>query len=203
MGVRAEAVYLPQTPGIALGCPRSCFCSVVRSHGPVMRWRQTRSIHLDDEHGYVQPVDAGGETTRRREPRGVRGRLGVSPTGSIPRRENPAWQVANDKVEASRAKLRFGKMHQREYGHGHASPDHSVKENGDQNQISRPKVHGTRGAAESGTIGFPMNSSRGVRRPQSSPRPPASLWDARGVVSAALCVATGLSCDGDRLDRVT
>ena len=38
-----------------------------------------------------------------------------------------------------------GKMHQREYGHGHASPDHSVKENGDQNQISRPKVHGTRG----------------------------------------------------------
>ena len=37
-----------------------------------------------------------------------RGRLEVSPTGSIPRRENPAWQVANDKVEASRAKLRFG-----------------------------------------------------------------------------------------------
>src|SRR5271167_1090487 len=48
------------------------------------------------------------KTTRRREPRGVSGTFEVSPTGSIPRRENPAWQVANYKVEASRAKLHFG-----------------------------------------------------------------------------------------------
>src|SRR5271157_1326194 len=33
--------------------------------------------------------------------------------------------------------------------------------------------------------------------------PPASLLDARGVVSAALCVATGLSCNGDSLDQFT
>ena len=38
---------------------------------------------------------------------------------------------------------------------------------------------------------------------ETSPRPPASLLDARGVVSAALCVATSLSCDGDSLDRFT
>ena len=44
----------------------------------------------------------------RREPRGVSGTLEVSPTGSIPRRENPAWQVTNDKVEASRAMLLVG-----------------------------------------------------------------------------------------------
>ena len=63
---------------------------------------------IGDEHGCVQLVDAGGETTRRREPRGVSGTLEVSPTGSIPHRENPARQVANDKVEASRAMLSVG-----------------------------------------------------------------------------------------------
>ena len=76
---------------------------------------------------------------------GYRGRLEVSPTGSIPCRENPAWQVTNDKVEASRAMLRFGQKHQREYGHGHASPDRRVETSSDQNQISRTKVHGPRG----------------------------------------------------------
>src|SRR5208337_4798550 len=98
----------PQTPGIALGCPRSCFRSVVRSHRAVMQWRQPCSIHLCDEHGCIQPVDAGGETTRQRAPRGVSGTFEVSPTGSIPCRENPAWQVTKDKVEASRAMLRCG-----------------------------------------------------------------------------------------------
>src|SRR5271157_2061714 len=39
---------------------------------------------------------------------GYRGRLEVSPTGSIPCRENPAWQVTKDKVEASRAMLCCG-----------------------------------------------------------------------------------------------
>ena len=38
-----------------------------------------------------------------------------------------------------------GKEHQREYGHGHASPDPRVKASSEQNKISRPKVHGTRG----------------------------------------------------------
>src|SRR5271157_795033 len=56
----------------------------------------------------IQLVDAGGETTRRREPRGVSETFEVSPTGSIPRREDPTWQVTKDKVEASRAKLRYG-----------------------------------------------------------------------------------------------
>ena len=81
---------LPEPPASLSGCPRSCFRSVVRSHKAVMQWRQPGSIHLGDEHGCIQPVDAGGETTRRREPRGVSGTLEVSPTGSIPHRENPA-----------------------------------------------------------------------------------------------------------------
>ena len=38
-----------------------------------------------------------------------------------------------------------GKEHQREYGHGHASPDPRVKASSEKNKISRPKVHGTRG----------------------------------------------------------
>ena len=62
-----------------------------------------------DDHGsHLQRVDAGGETTRRREPRGFSGTLEVSPTGSIPRQKDPVWQVTNDKVEASRAMLTLG-----------------------------------------------------------------------------------------------
>jgi hypothetical protein len=76
---------------------------------------------------------------------GYRGRLEVSPTGSIPRRENPAGKSPMTRSKPLGPRFASGKMHQRVYGHGHASPDHSVKENGDQNQISRPKVHGTRG----------------------------------------------------------
>ena len=38
-----------------------------------------------------------------------------------------------------------GKEHQREYGHGHASPDPRVKASSEKNKIPRPKVHGTRG----------------------------------------------------------
>ena len=98
----------PPDPRHRYWMPEELFPSVVRSHRAVMRWRQPRSIHLCDEHGCVQLVDAGGETTRRREPRGVSGTLEVSPTGSIPHRENPARQVANDKVEASRARVETG-----------------------------------------------------------------------------------------------
>ena len=76
---------------------------------------------------------------------GYRGRLEVSPTGSIPRRENPAGKSPMTRSKPLGPSFASGKMHQRVYGHGHASPDPSVKENGDQNQISRPKVHGTRG----------------------------------------------------------
>ena len=47
------------------------------------------------------------KTTRPRAKR-VLGTFEVFPTGIIPRRENPAWQVANDKVEASRARLQLG-----------------------------------------------------------------------------------------------
>ena len=70
----------PQTPAIALGCPRCCFRSVVRSHRPVVRWRQTRSIHLDNEHGCVQLVDAGGETQGDASQRGI-GDVGSLPNG--------------------------------------------------------------------------------------------------------------------------
>ena len=38
-----------------------------------------------------------------------------------------------------------GSKHQREYGHGHASPDRSVETSNDQNQISQTQVHGTQG----------------------------------------------------------
>jgi len=38
---------------------------------------------------------------------------------------------------------------------------------------------------------------------QTPPKPPAWRSDARGVGSLALCVATGLSRDGDGLDRLT
>ena len=72
-----------------------------------MQWRQPCSIYLCDEHGCIQPVDAGGETTRRHEPRGVSGTLKVS-NGINTTPGKPGRQVANDKVEASRAKLRFG-----------------------------------------------------------------------------------------------
>ena len=41
-----------------------------------------------------------------------------------------------------------GKMHQREYGPGHAAPDHRVETSSDQNQISQTQVHGTQGAAK-------------------------------------------------------
>ena len=125
----------PQTPGIALGCPRSCFRSVVRSHRPVVRWRQPRSIHLGDEHGCIQLVDAGGETTRRREPRGVSGTLEVSPTGSIPHRKNPARQVANDKVEASRAMLSVGLEAPKRVRPRTRVAVSNIKTNGGRNQI--------------------------------------------------------------------
>jgi hypothetical protein len=48
-----------------------------------------------------------GKVENDQAPRAKRGigDVKVSPTGSIPRREDPAWQVTNDKVEASRAML--------------------------------------------------------------------------------------------------
>ena len=126
----------------------------MRSHRPVVRWRQPRSIHLGDEHGCVQLVDAGGETTRRREPRGVSGTLEVSPTGSIPHRENPARQVANDKVEASRAKLHLGQ----EAPKGIrpltrvAVQQHKDKQRQEPDP-PQPKFTGREGAAKGGSMG--------------------------------------------------
>ena len=40
----------------------------------------------------------------------------------------------------------------------------------------------------------------GLDDPKTSPRPPAFCIDARGVGHSALCVATGMSREGDRLD---
>ena len=109
-----------------------------------------------DDHG-LSPIRGWGQsrTTRRREPRGVSGTLEVSPTGSIPRRENPAWQVANDKVEASRAKLRFGQ----EAPKGirpltRVTRPRCRDKHRSRTRSPKPKFTGREGAAEGGTIGF-------------------------------------------------
>ena len=128
-GSTRSMLYLPQTPGIALGCPRSCF-----------RWNPRAATGLScdgdsldrfsegdehgciqpvdaDEHGCIQPVDAGGETTRRREPRGVSGTWKVSPTGSIPHRENPAGNSPMTRSKPLGPSFASGSQHQRQYGH--------------------------------------------------------------------------------------
>ena len=101
---------LPHAPGISHGCQRSWFIRVFRSHRSVVRWRQPRSTLLPDgrSQGCHQLADASDETPRCREPRGGSLTIAVSPTGSIPCRENPAWQVTNDKDQASRTKLTLG-----------------------------------------------------------------------------------------------
>ena len=85
---------------------------------------------------------------RRRVPRGVSGTFEVSPTGSIPRRENPAWQVANDKVEASRAMLT----------HGQEAPK-------DIRPLTRGTVEDSRKTNRRGNQNPPTKSSRAVRAP--------------------------------------
>ena len=110
-----------------------------------MQWRQPCSIHLCDEHGCIQPVDAGGETTRQCAQEGYRGRL-----KSPQRDQYHAGKTRHGKSPKIRSKplgpcFAAGKEHQREYGHGHASPDPRVKASSEKNKISRPKVHGTRG----------------------------------------------------------
>ncbi len=133
----------PPDPRHRYWMPEELFPSVVRSHRAVMRWRQPRSIHLCDEHGCVQLVDAGGETTRGRVPRGVSETFEVSPTGSIPRRENPAWQVANDKVEASRTMLPCGhEAPEEKRPLTRGTVEDSRKTNRRGSQIPQPKVHG-------------------------------------------------------------
>ena len=81
-------------------------CMRVVGLGPRLAW--LLRLLVWDYHGCLLFADGGGETRRRREPRGISGTFEVSPTGSIPRRANLAWQVANDKVEASRAMLANG-----------------------------------------------------------------------------------------------
>ena len=101
---------LPHAPGISHGCQRSWFIRVFRSQRSVVRWRQARSTLLPDgrSQGCHQLADASDETPRCREPRGGSLTIAVSPTGSIPCRENPAWQVSNDKDQASGTKLTLG-----------------------------------------------------------------------------------------------
>ena len=107
----------PPDPRHRYWMPEELFPSVVRSHRAVMRWRQPRSIHLCDEHGCVQLVDAGGETTRGRVPRGVSETFEVSPTGSIPR-----GKTRHGKSPMTRSKplgpcYPAGTKHQRKNGH--------------------------------------------------------------------------------------
>ncbi len=114
----------------------------------------------------IQLVDAGGETTRRREPRGVSGTLEVSPTGSIPRREKPAGKSPMTRSKPLGPSFTSGTKHQREYGHRHASPDHRVETSSDQNKISQTKVHGTRGRRRRWHDRFHSNSrATGTRKP--------------------------------------
>ena len=143
----------PPDPRHRYWMPEELFPSVVRSHRAVMRWRQPRSIHLCDEHGCVQLVDAGGETTRGRVPRGVSETFEVSPTGSIPRRENPAWQVANDKVEASRTMLPCG----------HEAPE-------EKRPLTRGTVEDSRKTNRRWKPDPPTKSSRAVRVPPRAAR---------------------------------
>src|SRR5208337_4365818 len=81
---------------------------------------------------------------QRSEPRGVSGTLKVSPTGSIPHREKPAGKSPMTRSKPLGPSFASGSKHQREYGHGHASPDRSVETSNDQNQISQTQVHGDR-----------------------------------------------------------
>ena len=89
-----------------LESPGTPSCDSLQTSNPMQS--SGLGLFVWDDHGSLRFADAGVETTRRREPRGVSGTFEVSPTGSIPRRENPAWQVTNDKVEASRAMLFVG-----------------------------------------------------------------------------------------------
>ncbi len=84
---------------------------------------------------------------------GYRERLSL-PNGISTSRENPAWQVTNDKVEASRAMLT----------HGHEAPEYerplthgTVEQNKRTTDVEtsppNPKFTGRRGAAEGGTMG--------------------------------------------------
>jgi hypothetical protein len=104
-----QSANLPQTPSLLIGAPGVGFSAFfvragLSSDGDSL----DRLTSERRSQGCHQLADASGETTRRREPRGVSGTLIVSPTGSIPRRKNPARQVTNDKVEASRAMLNVG-----------------------------------------------------------------------------------------------
>ncbi len=116
---RARRDYVDQLGNNHRGGPESLQCEV--GFGKIRRMAAGR-IGASLLHKFVAPRDLGGDNGQNvRLPNGVYVRfvvysalnrlsdpLEVSPTGSMPRRENPAWQVANDKVEASRAKLHLG-----------------------------------------------------------------------------------------------
>src|SRR5271157_408040 len=96
----------------------------------------------------MSPIRGWGRyrTSRLRVPRGVSGTFEVSPTGSIPRREDPTWQVTKDKVEASRTMLRCGQGAPKGIRpRTRLTSPPIMRASSDRNQISRPKVHGTRG----------------------------------------------------------
>ena len=78
-------------------------------------WRL--GLFVWDDHGCLRFADAGVETTRQRAPRGVSGTLEVSPTGSIPRRENPAGKSPMTRSKPLGPSFASGRKHQREYGH--------------------------------------------------------------------------------------
>ena len=111
-------------------------------------------LFVRDDHGCLRIADACGETTRRRVPRGVPGTLEVSPTGSIPRRDDPAWQVTKDKVEASRAKLHLGQEAPKGTRPLTRVTGTEVRQKPrSEPDPSEPKFTGCEGAAEGGTIG--------------------------------------------------
>jgi hypothetical protein len=80
--------------------------------------------------------------------------LVVSPTGSIPRRENPEWQVTNDKVEASRAML-LVRQEAPEYIRPltHVAGWQSRDKKREEPDPAQPEFTGREGAANRGSMG--------------------------------------------------
>ena len=96
----------------------------------------------------------GGETTKRRAPRGVSGTLEVSPTGSIPRRENPAGKSPMTRSKPLWATLRYGQGAPK----GIRPRTRVTRPRSEGKRRSKPdldrKFTGREGAAEGGMIGF-------------------------------------------------
>ena len=98
-----------------------------------------------------RPWDVSGSRMRVSKPQGAASQEGYRGRWKSPQRNQyHAGKTRHGKSPMTRSKplgpsFASGKMHQKEYGHGHASPDHRVETSSDPNQISQTQVHGPRG----------------------------------------------------------